>query len=318
MPIALSKRSLLYCVAAILLSLSNAVYAAGTTPPTNIEMLPPTNASGVCPSGYNQALIFTGNPNGAINCVPLSMDPVTGNFTSDLVVNENWSPDQALEINSNQIWKSVTKGDSTLYFQYNNPGGAVEIGGSGSGNNLIVNGFLNIIPAGTVPTGYPTGWGGGIHTWDLYANGSVAVGDTSGNMSAYITNGNSGQVYANSEIIVGSAAAPVTGNGCTPNGALASDSTGKVYNCISGTWKSLGGGSLVLTETVSGGTGNVTSASAHALCVQSSFAFWAPGHLYTINPITVENSNGTWSTRNNSSSSGGTSWNETLSCYDIQ
>lgn len=61
-----------------------------------------------------------------------------------IAVNQGWvgSP-QELSIDSNQIWKSVTTGDSTLYLQYNTPGGAVAIGGQkGARNDLSVYGNL--------------------------------------------------------------------------------------------------------------------------------------------------------------------------------
>ncbi|MBT3071414.1 hypothetical protein KKP04_11120 [Rhodomicrobium sp. Az07] len=60
-------------------------------------------------------------------------------------INEGWSPAQELAINSNQIWKSITAGDSSLYFQWSNPGGAVVVGGqSGATNNMDVYGRLYI------------------------------------------------------------------------------------------------------------------------------------------------------------------------------
>ncbi len=48
---------------------------------------------------------------------------------------------QAISINSNQIWKSGTAGDATLYLQYNTPNGNVMIGGSGGSTALLVNGY---------------------------------------------------------------------------------------------------------------------------------------------------------------------------------
>ena len=286
----------------------------------DIQMLPPTNASGACPAGLNQVLIYSGNPTGGINCVPLPLNPATGNFMGDLVINEGWSPAQALEINSNQIWKSVTTGDSTLYLQYSNPGGAVEIEGSGAGNNLIVDGYLDVSPAGSVPTGYPSGWAGGIHTWDIYANGSIGVGDTSGNLSAYLTNGSGGQVYAANAVIVGNGASPSANTSCGVNGALSSDSTGKVYNCVSGIWRALGGGggNLVLTESLSsgnnGGTSSVTSANPHVLCMVGYAGIWDSGHLYSFDIEISQNGNGTWTATDHSSRS----TNINISCYDYQ
>lgn len=67
------------------------------------------------------------------------------------------------------------------------------------GANNITN-AQNITANGTIQTngrigaegepansGYPTGWGGGMHTWDLYANGTVGVG-VGGGLAAYMAN----------------------------------------------------------------------------------------------------------------------------------
>lgn len=52
-------------------------------------------------------------------------------------------------------------------------------------------------PAGQ---GFPSGWGGGIHTWDIYANGSFAAG-VDGSIGAIMNDrgGDGGQVYVNSQ-----------------------------------------------------------------------------------------------------------------------
>jgi len=141
---AASKLSLL----AFLLLGSIPAFAA----PPDYTMLPPTvyGSKSGCGSTtsiltYNGYAVQNGSPlatgSSAINCLTNgpTLDPATG----DIIVNENWYPDQALEINSNQIWKSVTSGDSTLYFQYSAPGGPVQIGAPGGGNNLLVNGDIN-------------------------------------------------------------------------------------------------------------------------------------------------------------------------------
>jgi hypothetical protein len=63
-----------------------------------------------------------------------------------IAVNEGWVPDgQEMMINSNQIWKSVTTGDPSLYLQYSNPGGSVIVGGKdGAKNNLAIYGDLYV------------------------------------------------------------------------------------------------------------------------------------------------------------------------------
>ncbi|MGE4482980.1 shufflon system plasmid conjugative transfer pilus tip adhesin PilV [Acidocella sp.] len=61
-------------------------------------------------------------------------------------------------------------------------------------NNIQANGRIGA--AGQSATsGYPAGWGGGVHTWDLYANGSVGAG-TNGSLLADLTGngGTQGQV----------------------------------------------------------------------------------------------------------------------------
>jgi hypothetical protein len=47
-------------------------------------------------------------------------------------------------------------------------------------------------------TGYPAGWGGGIHTWDVYAEGTVGVG-SGGNLKAYFNN--AGDLYFGNYLI---------------------------------------------------------------------------------------------------------------------
>ncbi len=52
-------------------------------------------------------------------------------------------------------------------------------------NNIQANGLIGA--AGEPATsGYPTGWGGGVHTWDMYADGSVGSG-SNGSLLADLT-----------------------------------------------------------------------------------------------------------------------------------
>jgi len=54
-----------------------------------------------------------------------------------------------------------------------------------SGGSVKVSGRLGTY--GFDPdSGYPSGWGGGIHTWDVYAEGTVGVG-SGGSLTAYMT-----------------------------------------------------------------------------------------------------------------------------------
>jgi len=70
--------------------------------------------------------------------------PVT--FGGAITVNQGWSPNHALTIDSNQIWKSVSGGgDPNLYLQYNTEGGGVVIGdNAGAANPLYVRGGADI------------------------------------------------------------------------------------------------------------------------------------------------------------------------------
>lgn len=77
---------------------------------------------------------------------------------------------------------------------------ALNMGGNDidNANNIQANGRIGA--AGQSATsGYPTGWGGGVHTWDLYANGSVGAG-TNGSILADLTgqNGAGGLVQTES------------------------------------------------------------------------------------------------------------------------
>jgi hypothetical protein len=87
-------------------------------------------------------------------------------------------------------------------------GAVLNTGGQAVG--LIVNNNENItgrlgVYGKDAATGYPNGWSGGIHTWDLYAEGSVGSGQN-GALNAYLTN--NGDVWSDSTI--GAGASPGT------------------------------------------------------------------------------------------------------------
>ncbi|WMT47908.1 MAG: shufflon system plasmid conjugative transfer pilus tip adhesin PilV [Acidithiobacillus caldus] len=108
------------------------------------------------------------------------------------------------------------------------------------GNPASLQGQLGVDePAGQ---GFPGGWGGGIHSWDIYANGTVGAGEN-GSLNAYMNDfdggiGGGGQVVTNS-----------------PNGAN--------YAYMQ---SSNNGSSIVTNGTVQGGyvnsTGNVNAQNA--------------------------------------------------------
>jgi hypothetical protein len=115
---------------------------------------------------------------------------MTGPFTQTITVNQNWTPgDQALSINSNQIWKSVTTGDPSLYFQWSAPGSPVQIGGNGglaTGNDLVVHG--GVMTMGTIQGWYGGGgnqtlFGGSPQIFvngDNHTGGGIAISDDGG------------------------------------------------------------------------------------------------------------------------------------------
>ncbi|MEY2341434.1 shufflon system plasmid conjugative transfer pilus tip adhesin PilV [Acidithiobacillus sp. IBUN Pt1247-S3] len=126
-----------------------------------------------------------------------------------------------------------------------NPGAAT--GGSPASNP----GQLGVDePAGQ---GFPSDWGGGIHTWDLYANGTLAAGEN-GSQGAYM-NDDSGGFGSGGESVVSS-----------PNGAN--------YAYMNA---NNGGSSVVTNGTVQGGyvnsTGNVNA--QNTLTVNGGNAWWA-------------------------------------------
>lgn len=72
--------------------------------------------------------------------------------------------------------------------EYTTMSTAVNMGANAITNASTIQANNNIGVAGFSPTaGIPAGWGGGVHTWDMYAEGGVGVG-TGGSLGATITN----------------------------------------------------------------------------------------------------------------------------------
>ena len=130
---------------------------------------------------------------------------------------------------------------------------------------------------GTNPNILPSGWGGGLTTLDVYANGTVGAG-SGGSLNSYLTSG--GDIYASNRITAGSELASngnihagqniyatgsinssgdvnvgkrlnayeyvyvngiaVSGSSCDKNGLQGRDSTGKLLSCVNGKWQNLG------------------------------------------------------------------------------
>jgi hypothetical protein len=136
------------------------------------------------------------------------------------------------------------------------------------------------------------------------SNGSASLGffngswqftvDSGGNTT---TNGSAtvnGNATVNGTISLPNATASV-GGGCSPNGELGNDGSGKVLNCIGGSWKTLGSHASA-SENINcnggGGSNNCpgfkdqngnwvfsqSTSSIHDLCVMQNIAGWAGGY----------------------------------------
>lgn len=62
--------------------------------------------------------------------------------------------------------------------------------------NMVVN--ERIATNGLDPNNLPSGWGGGLRTLDVYAQGTIAAGDTAGNVKSYLNS--SGNIYGSNNI----------------------------------------------------------------------------------------------------------------------
>lgn len=116
-------------------------------------------------------------------------------FTNTIYVKNTWGAGDQLGLNGNQIWNTQT--GAALYLQWGNPSGSVIIGGqNGSTNGLQVFGSGsfrdNLGTRGMDPySGLPSGWGGGVHTLDVYAEGTVGAGQN-GSLTAYLNSAGRG------------------------------------------------------------------------------------------------------------------------------
>jgi len=124
-----------------------------------------------------------------------------------------------------------------------NAGGNITTGGGAV--TLATNG--RIATNGMNPNDLPSGWGGGVRTWDVYAAGTIGAGPGGGAQpNAYMNS--AGQVvaqniYAANVITPGTAyGGAKPGWGCSPNGAIATNAngSGQILSCQSGAWRGVG------------------------------------------------------------------------------
>ncbi len=158
-----------------------------------------------------------------------------------------------------------------------NPGAAT------GGSSASAPGQLGVDePAGQ---GFPNGWGGGIHTWDAYANGTVGAG-TNGSLNAYLNNG--GVVYAGNQMELGTANGTANvGWGCGPNGSVAANAngSGQTLACEAGTWQVMGAAtSYLVWDAQYGGPSGITWAN---VCYEAGSSLPGFGGNYSGNNVHI-------------------------------
>ncbi len=189
-------------------------------------------------------------------------------------------------------------------------GGGIGISTDGSGSNNAAylnnagNGYLagNIGTRGYAPTsGLPSGWGGGVHTLDVYAEGTVGVGQ-GGTLDAYVNKtGTMISGYAQAGILrpayvaVANTSCNVTINGTfgsrapltVQNGDIARDRYGNTLSCSNGVWRnSAAPYSIPIAHGCPGGSisGSNTDSVPHMFVFEIIGAYGGPtGSLVTVN-----------------------------------
>lgn len=119
---------------------------------------------------------------------------------------------------------------------------------SGAGGRFTVDATGRQGSAGHAPGDLPTGWGGGLSTGDVYAQGTVGAGNA-GSVAAYM--GKDGAVGAangafrvTTSGVINLASQGSSGAACTIGSgaaALTTDSAGVLLNCVGGRWTPSGG-----------------------------------------------------------------------------
>lgn len=168
---------------------------------------------------------------------------------------------------------------------------------------------------GLDPNDIPSGWGGGLRTWDLFAGGTIAVlpKDVSGKeissydqMAAYMRN--DGNIYASGNIqgktIKSTGRATIgeyvqinglasVGDSCDSNGLQGRTSTGAILSCVNGVWKNVLNVQVYTSQDVGkygSGYGSV-NIGAHSYCALAQARFDYNNYRAC---IVSPNSNGTW------------------------
>ncbi len=154
----------------------------------------------------------TAAPPGNNTPAPLNVGSTGQTKAGPLVVNSSGSVSPGLLVNSGI---TVSSGDVTV---------AGKIGTSGF----------------SPTSGYPSGWGGGVHTWDVYAQGTVGAGPSGGPLKAYLNS--AGDIGATGSITAGGVVKG--GDVCTTAGKCLSSVGGgssdtiPVYLCPDSTYSS--------------------------------------------------------------------------------
>ena len=125
---------------------------------------------------------------------------------------------------------------------------------------------------GMNPNDLPTGWTGGVRTYDIYAGGTIAAGNN-GNIGSYMNTG--GKIYASTQIITDG---KIATNGLDPDN-IPNGAAGGIR-----TWDVFSGGAVGILPS---GLTNVKGVSMNV----TDFAFYAnnTGVLYSKNGITSGN-----------------------------
>jgi hypothetical protein len=157
------------------------------------------------------------------------------------------------------------------WITFNGTSGLKIAGNSGknsTGGQLFVTG--NVGASGKDPnSGYPSGWAGGVHSFDIYAEGTMGAGPAGGPVAAYINN--AGTVGGNSFCLTGTC---ITSWSQTGSGASLSGTTNYLPKFTSG---STIGNSLVYDTGTSVGVGTASPAYTFDVngSLRSNYAVYA-------------------------------------------